>query len=103
MTLDFGLHDRPVVNIAYDLASPPPLREPLWNLFYSWEHYRPVVEFGAARFSLNPEELVGHVNHYLESPESDRDARRRLFELQVGVPPGHSSSTIWGTLQGIVQ
>ncbi len=101
MTLDFGIHDKPVVNIAYDLASPPPLRVPLWNLFYSWEHYEPVVRFGAARFAHSPEELANHINAYLTNPSADREGRRSLFELQVGVPPGESSRRIVSVLRSI--
>lgn len=103
MTLDFGIHDKPVVNIAYDLSAPPPLRLPLWNLFYSWEHYEPVVKFGAARFAHSPEQLALHINHYLEHPSADREGRRKLCDLQVGVPLGQSSRTIVEVLERIVR
>ena len=49
MTLDFAVHDKPVVNIAFDVADPPPFGRPVWEFFYRFEHYRPVVELGAAR------------------------------------------------------
>ena len=91
MTLDFAIHDTPVVNVAFDVADPPPFGVPLWDFFYRFEHYRPVVELGAARFARSPEELAQHVNAYLEDPTLDREARRRLVELEVGVPVGQSS------------
>ena len=59
MTLDFGLHDKPVVNVAFDVADPPLFGLPVWDYYYQFEHYRPVVELGAARFARSPEQLAG--------------------------------------------
>jgi hypothetical protein len=101
MTLDFAIHDRPVVNIAFDVADPPPLGKPLWDFYYRFEHYRPVVETGAARFARSRDELAAHVNAYLDDPSLDREARRRLVELEVGVPIGQSSRKIVETLNRI--
>ncbi|HYO82127.1 MAG TPA: hypothetical protein VES20_12050 [Bryobacteraceae bacterium] len=103
MTLDFGLHDKPVVNIAFDVTHPPPARVPLWNLFYSWEHYAPVVRFGAARFARSAEQIAEHVNAYLADPSLDRDGRRKLAELQVGVPIGQAGKTIADLLGDVTQ
>jgi hypothetical protein len=91
MTLDFAIHDTPVVNVAFNVASPPPFDMPLWELYHQYEHYRPVIELGAARFSRTPDELADHINAYLADPTLDRDARRRFVELEVGVPVGQSS------------
>jgi hypothetical protein len=101
MTLDFAIHDKPVVNIAFDVAAPPLFGVPLWDFFYRFEHYRPVVEMGAARFARSPEELAQHVNAYLENPSLDRDERRRLVELEVGYPIGQSSRRIIEVLEQI--
>jgi hypothetical protein len=90
-----------VVNIAFDVATPPPFGVPLWDFFYRFEHYRPVVEMGAARFARSPEELVQHVNAYFENPALDREQRKRLVELEVGYPIGKSSSRIIEVLEKI--
>jgi hypothetical protein len=100
MTLDFGLHDKPVINIAFDVGAPPPSRLPMWE-YYGWEHYRPVVSLGAARCARSPEELAGLVNFYLANPAADREGRRRLVELQVGVPLGQSSERIGQVLRQV--
>jgi hypothetical protein len=94
MTLDFAIHDKPVVNVAFDVADPPPHGEPLWDYYYQFEHYQPVVKLGAARFARSRAELATHVNHYLADPTLDRAARQRFVELEVGLPPGQSSRTI---------
>jgi hypothetical protein len=101
MTLDFGLHDRPVVNIAFDIADPPVFGQPVWDYYYRFEHYRPVIELGAARFARSREELAEHVNAYLRDPSLDREGRCRLAELQVGAPLGQSCARIIAALREI--
>ena len=101
MTLDFAIHDRPVVNVAFDVANPPHYGRPLWDYYSRYEHYRPVIEFGAARFARCPEDLATHINAYLDDPSLDREARRRLVQLQVGAPLGESSQRIVEVLKKI--
>jgi hypothetical protein len=98
MTLDFGLHDRPVVNVAFDCADPPIFGMPVWDYYYNYEHLRPIVELGASRIARTREQLADQVNAYLENPALDRQGRRRLADLQVGIPPGESSTCIAETL-----
>jgi hypothetical protein len=98
MTLDFAIHDTPVVNIAFDVADPPPFGTPIWEFFYRFEHYRPVVELGAARFARSRDELAEQINAYLADPSLDRQARRALVELEVGTPIGSASQRIVQTL-----
>jgi len=74
---------------------------PLWDYYYQFEHYRPVVEIGAARFARSAEDLADHINTYLENPTLDRANRRRLVELEVGVPLGQSSRRIFEVLKSI--
>jgi len=103
MTLDFAIHNRPIVNIAFDVASPPPFGKPLWDYYYRFEHYRPVVELGAARFARSPEELAEHVNAYLTDPSLDSDNRRRLVEFEVSLPLGRSSQRIVEVLETVAR
>ena len=91
MTLDFGLHDKPVVNVAFDVANPPLFGMPVYDYYYNYEHFQPVVEFGASRIAKTAKMLPGHINAYLENPALDREGRRRLVEMHVDVPPGESS------------
>jgi hypothetical protein len=103
MTLDFALRDRPVVNIAFDVSDPPPFGQPLWDYYYRFEHYRPVVELGAARFARSPFELADHVNAYLANPQLDRENRRRLVDLEIGVPVGEANGRIADVLESIAR
>ncbi len=103
MTLDFAIHDKPVINIAFDVANPPFFKTPLWDFFYQWEHYRPVVEIGAARFARSAQELIEYINAYLENPALDRANRQRLVDMQVGQRVGESSKCMIEALRKIAQ
>lgn len=103
MTLDFGIHDKPVVNIAFDVAEPPIFGMPVWDYYYFFEHFRPVVELRASRPARSRTELAEFVNQYIENPSQDREGRKRLADMQVGVPLGKSCARIFETLQGIAK
>jgi hypothetical protein len=103
MTLDFAIHDKPIVNAAFDVAVPPPLGRPLWEHYYQFEHYKPVVDIGAARFARSPDELVDHINAYLDNPALEREQRRRLVSLQIGAPLDESTPRILQVLAGIAR
>ena len=49
-------------NVAFDVADPPVFGQPVWDYYYSFEHYRPVVALGAARFARTREQLAEHIN-----------------------------------------
>jgi hypothetical protein len=90
MTLDFALHGTPVVNLGFDMR---PERR-LAPRYYRFDHYVPVVTFGAARVAGGPAELAGHINAYLRDPSLDRDGRRRFTEFELRIRPGESVASI---------
>jgi hypothetical protein len=101
MTLDFGIHDRPVVNVAFDCAEPPIFGMPVFDYYYCYEHLQPVLEFGASRIARSAAQLAEYVNAYLDNPALDREGRRRLVDLQIDVPLGQSSRRIVEALKTI--
>jgi hypothetical protein len=101
MTLDFAIHDRPVVNLAFDVSDKPPFGMPVWDYCYGFDHYQPVIEFGAARFARTPQQLAEHINAYLDDPGLDREGRRRFVDLEVGVPVGQSVEHMLAALDRI--
>ncbi len=103
MTLDFGLHDKPVVNVAFDVADPPLFGMPVYDYYYNYEHFRPVVEFGASKIARAADQLPGCVNAYLEDPALDREGRRRLVDLHIDVPAGQSSRATVAALERIAR
>jgi hypothetical protein len=102
MSLDFGIHDKPVINVAFDIGDPGPYRLPLGD-YYHWEHYRPVVSLGAVRLARSAEQLGEHIEAYLNNPELDREGRRRLVDLQVGIPLNESSDRIRQVLRRVAK
>jgi hypothetical protein len=103
MTLDFALHDKPVVNLAYDVGDKRPFGMSIYDFHHAFEHYLPVMKYGAARVARSPEELAEHVNAYLEDPSLDREGRRKLVELEVGVPVGQASERVVEALERIAR
>jgi hypothetical protein len=91
MTLDFGLHDKPVVNIAFDIADPPLFGMPVYDYYYSYDHFQPVLKFGASRVARSADQLAEFVNAYLENPAIDREGRAQLVAQQVDLPLGRSA------------
>ena len=101
MTLDFAIHDKPVVNVAFEVTEKFLFGTSMWEFVRGFRHYDPVVELGAARFALTIEEFVAQVNSYLKDPSLDREGRRRFVELEVGVPVGGCSKRVLESLQAI--
>lgn len=103
MTLDCAIHDTPVVNVAFDVQDPPPRGVPVWDYYYRFDHFRPVIDWKASAIARSPEQLAAYVSAYLRDPSLDRDGRRKLVDLQIGVPVGHSCDAVVSVLQNIAQ
>ena len=98
MTLDFAAFDKPIVNVAFDVSNPPLFGRPIWEHYYRYDHYLPVVQLGAARFARSPDDLAADLTDYLGDPGLDREARRRLLDLELGAPMGDSSRRVLDAL-----
>jgi hypothetical protein len=101
MTLDFSLRDKPVINLAFDLDEQPVYGMNMYDYLYSFEHYRPVIDFGAARCARSPQELADHVNIYLSDPSIDKAGRKKFVDLEVSGPVGSACSRIHEVLDQI--
>jgi hypothetical protein len=99
MTLDFAHAGRPVVNVGFGGAvAGSPYDD---STYYSLDHYRPVVELSAVRVARNEAELIAAINAYLADPDLDAAGRKRLIDMQVGVPLRGTSERIADTLLSI--
>lgn len=103
MTLDFALRDKPVINLAFDVTQPPVFGMSMWEYYQQWEHYEPVIKFGAAQFARSREELAEQVTAYLKDPALDREGRMRFVELEIGAPVGEASQRIVDVLEKIAR
>lgn len=98
MTLDFALHDTPVVNLGFDIDE----RKRLAPRYYQFDHYRPVVEMAAAMVPRDAASLASAVNRYLRSPAADRANRRAFVDYELRVKPGQSKQAIKMALGEII-
>ncbi|MCL4793564.1 MAG: hypothetical protein KJZ84_03330 [Bryobacteraceae bacterium] len=103
MTMDFAVFDKPVVNIAYWSEDPANLQSTPWPKFYSYEHFKPVVDLRATLIADSAESLVDCVNAALADPGVCRDGRRQLLALQMDNPPGGASARQAEALIGIAR
>lgn len=86
MMLDFSLHDKPVVVIAFD----PDGRSDRFHFYETFEHLRPVVASGAIPFAYSTGELEDHLRRALRHPDERREDRRRLIESLLGAVDGQA-------------
>lgn len=101
MTLDFSIQDKPVVNVAFDVANPPIFGMPVFDFYYRYEHLQPVLAYRATRIARSPDDLAAFVNDYLRDPSLDREGRKQLVDLQVSPPLDRSSERVLTVLQRI--
>ena len=84
MTLDFVMHDKPVVQVAFSGAAAPR-----------------TGELGAVRVVRSEAELAAQVNAYLADRTLDREGRRRLLGSRLRLPLGRAGVRALETLQRI--
>jgi len=103
MTIDFAIFDKPVINPAFDMTSPPIHGVPLWNFYYMFEHYRPVIDLNSVRVAHNSLEMAEHINLYLRHPELEREGRKRLVDLEINGSIGQANTQLVQVLREVSQ
>lgn len=94
VSLELCMFDKPVINVGYDPAESNDL-ELRNSLFYTYEHYRPVVESGAVQVAYEIQEMRRLIRESLEHPDARRSERKKLIEKMFGnTLDGHSSDRI---------
>jgi hypothetical protein len=92
-TIEACVFDTPVVNIGFDeaegLAPAMSIRR-----YFRFEHYRPVVESGAAVIASSPAALVEALQAYLADRSRDRAARRKLADHLCPFQDGHAAQRL---------
>jgi hypothetical protein len=81
MAVEASVHDRPVIALCIDAE------EPWQEKFYlplseisGWPTHDRFTQSGAGRVAFSKDELCDHLNHYLENPQADLEARRKFIE-----------------------
>ena len=86
-TIEAALFDTPIINIGFDHEAGLPLPLSI-RRYYEYEHYRPVVETGAARVAGSASDLIDAVAAYLRDPSLDRAGRHELVRRCCAFPEG---------------
>jgi hypothetical protein len=92
-TIEACIFDTPVVNVGFDNELDLPLPLSI-RRYYTYEHYRPIVELGAARVAAGPEALIAEVRRYLSDPARDRAARRAVVESLCGLADARAGTRV---------
>jgi hypothetical protein len=98
-TIDAAALDRPVINIAFDGTDHP---DPLTSVsnFYSFHHYRRIVESGGARVVPSPADCALEVSRYIADPDRDAEGRRRIVSENCYRIDGQSARRLADALAG---
>lgn len=81
ITIDAAAFDTPVVNVAFDGYKTKPLEQSCLR-YYDYEHYKRVVQTGGFKISRSIDELVQHIQEYLDNPKLDAAGRARIRQEQ---------------------
>lgn len=88
MSLDFMLHDKPVINPVMGSGE-----NGLGNdqRFLQYEHIKYLIQSNATKIAKTPGEVIEHIFHYLNG-DSDQNNRKAFVDQQIGVPLSQTSS-----------
>lgn len=89
MTIEACIFDKPVINIAFDGRSQLP-EELSVSRYYNQHHYKPITDSGGARIVRGESELINAINEYLKNPEIDREARKKVIDMECHYNDGKS-------------
>lgn len=101
VSLELCMFDKPVLNIGFD----PPgvdVRPISYARYYSFDHYRPVVESGAVDVIYRVDDLVPSLQSAFDAPHKRAAGRAALLELFFGnTLDGKSATRVAAALEGI--
>ena len=79
ISLELCMFDKPAINVGYN---PPGKDISPYNYtrFYSFDHYKPIVESGAVQVARDEKEMEFYLNEAIDHPEKLREERKKLIE-----------------------
>jgi hypothetical protein len=84
VSLELMMHDKPVVNLAFDPPGSDLPREYRWSRHLAFDHYVPVAASGGVMVAHTPEEMLDHVRAALEDPARQAGARAAFIRGMMG-------------------
>jgi hypothetical protein len=103
ITIEASLFDKPTIHLGFDGDMDKPLHESVAR-YYTKEspYYVSGMEEGGVNIARNFEELVTHINRYLENPDLDKDKRRKRMLQQAHQLDGRSGKRVVELISRIV-
>lgn len=99
MSIDAAVFDKPVINIVFDGYEKKPYYDSVRQFYDETRvHYIPILKSGGVRSANNKEELIKHINMYLENHDLDKDGRKKIIEEQCWKLDGKSGERIFNYL-----
>lgn len=97
MCIDSVFWDKPVVLVGFD-GSPGLEYEKSIRRFYDYDHFIPVLSSGGVHFVESGDDMVSVIRAYLEKPETRKNGRKRLAEIECGYLDRKSSERLFGVI-----
>jgi hypothetical protein len=101
VSLELCMFDKPVLNVGYN---PPgvPTSELEYARYYSFDHYRPIVESGAVEVADSPDHMRRLLASAFQRPQARSEVRHNLLRAFFGnTLDGESSARVVQTLAAL--
>lgn len=102
VSLELCMFDKPVINVGYN--PPVDIHPKNYALYYSFDHYKPVVDSGAVRVAWSMAEMQNLLAEGFSNPHKDSSNRRALLAKMFGnTLDGLSSQRVAQALQSLAE
>lgn len=100
MSLDAIVHDKPVINIAFDIVKKPYFKSV--ERYYEFDHYQPIIESNATSIAKNKVELYEYLETYLNNSVHLKVERQNLRNHMLAGQKGDASKKVAETILQIL-
>ena len=100
MSLDAIAHDKPVINIAFDMVHKPYFKSV--ERYYEFVHYQPIIDSNATSIAKNKIELYEYLKSYLNNIDHLKVERQNLRKKMLAGQKGDASKNIAETILQIL-
>jgi hypothetical protein len=100
MSLDAIAHDKPVVNIAFDMVDKPYFKSV--ERYYEFVHYQPIIDSNATSIAKNKIELYEYLESYLNNSDQLKVERQNLRNQMLAGQKGDASKNVAETILQIL-
>lgn len=100
MSLDAIAHDKPVINIAFDMVDKSYFKSV--ERYYEFVHYQPIIDSNATSIAKNKIELYEYLKSYLNNSDHLKVERRNLRNQMLAGQKGDASKNVAETILQIL-